>query len=535
MTGFGLVAPIHASADYDNTLTHIGIGEDLHSADNDAFRIAYGRQLDALARATGQRSLDLANASGFFSREGFSADRLNAVLPTVAHIATAYNAAPDAVARTTFALGENMGVDDHALGGALSAIAIAGKQADLPFERLAPLFPEVASMAGQLGVRGRSGVDDLASLLAVMRKNTGTEGEAVTDTRAFIQAITSPHTARRFAGYGVDLFGVENNARRQGLDPMMAVLQQVNRITRGGSDTQAMGTLFNNQEDRAFATAILRHMDQFTAIRQKVAAANSSVIDKDFDTGLQSTLIRLQAFEDALAQLERRIGTGFVPIMNVMTKGLHGLTIAFEFMDKYVPGLSTGIIGIVGGFLALATVLGVIGAAGAPIAAAFGLIGAIFGTTALAAGGVVVAVAGIGLALVGAGYVIYRNWTSIKASFTSFDSWLSGWVSGISGSIGRFASALGNMLLAGLRAPFEGVMRELHQLDAWFANSQVGHAVARMIGPGNGPVGAVAAGGGGNQVHLHVSHDPGLAVRPVSQGPARVTVHPDRGRMTGRP
>lgn len=242
-----MLAPVHTAAEYNNDLAHIGIGLDLHGQANRDFITSYGMRLDALARQTGQRSMDLAEAAGFFNRKGYAGAKLDAVLPTVARISTAYNAAPEAVAKTTFALQENLGINDTNLSGSLASIAIAGKQTDLPFEALAPLFPQVAASAGQLGVKGRSGVNDLAAALAVVRKSTGMEGEAATDTRAFIQSITSTFAAKRFENYGVDLFGVEDNARKKGLDPIEAVLQQVNRITRGDQDRKALGDLFHNE------------------------------------------------------------------------------------------------------------------------------------------------------------------------------------------------------------------------------------------------------------------------------------------------
>ncbi|MFT9399799.1 phage tail tape measure protein [Acetobacter sp.] len=546
--GFGVLAPVHAAAEYDNDLAHIGIGLDLHGAANQRFMAAYGRRLDALARETGQRSPDLAAAAGFFNREGYSSNRLDAVLPQVAHISTAYNAAPDAVAKTTFALQENLGINDKALSGALASIALAGKSADLPFEKLAPLFPQVAAAAGQLGVKGRSGVNDLAAEMAVVRKSTGTEGEAATDTRAFIQAITSPHTAKRFAKYGVDLFGVEENARKGGLDPIEAVMQQVNRITRGGQNRKALGELFNNEQDRAFTQAILMHMDQYQEIKKRVSAASPEVINEDFKTGLESTLIRLHAFEDGLAQLERRVGTAFVPVLNIGTKALHGMTAGFDWLNEHAHGLGTGLTAGVGSVLALTAGFGALGAVMIPLkaglafinAATGGLLGKFaalglrlvklpFGMIArsllwVARGALLVAteLTPVGWAITAvaaaatAGYLAWKNWDKIKPMLSSLGHWISQW-----------AQWLGSV-----------IMSPLHSMDAWFNSTSMGKSMDRWLAHPNVP-GTVSAGGAGSQTGgqfgLHVSHDPGLNVRQTSGRPGLVHIAPDRGRMVAQP
>lgn len=516
--GFGVLAPIHAAAEYDNDLAHIGIGLDLHGAANQQFMAAYGRRLDALARDTGQTSPELAAAAGFFNREGYSSTRLDAVLPQVARIATAYNAAPDAVAKTTFALQENLGIKDTDTSGALAAIALAGKSADLPFEKLAPLFPQVAAAAGQLGVTGRSGVNDLAAAMAVVRKSTGTEGEAATDTRAFIQAITSPHTAKRFAKFGVDLFGTEENARKGGLDPIEAVMQQVNRITHGGQDRKALGELFNNEQDRAFTQAILMHMDQYQQIKARVSAATPEVINKDFETGLQSTLIRLHAFEDALTQTERRVGTAFVPVLNVATTVLHGLTIAFDGLDQHTHGLSTSLIAGVGSVLAITAALGALGAVLIPLRAGLVLIRSLMSFSSLASlpallNPVSLAIIGV-TAAVAAGYLAWRNWDKIKPMLSSLGSWISGWAKTIGGYI----------------------MAPLHTLDQWINNSSIGQAMDKWLAHPAVPA-AVSASSGtqGGQFGLHVSHDPALNVRQTSGKPGLVSITPDRGRMVAVP
>lgn len=537
--GFGVLAPVHAAAEYDNDLAHIGIGLDLHGQANRDFITSYGMRLDALARQTGQRSTDLAAAAGFFNREGYAGAKLDAVLPTVARIATAYNAQPEAVAKTTFALQENLGINDKNLSGSLASIAIAGKQADLPFEALAPLFPQVAASAGQLGVKGRSGVNDLAAALAVVRKSTGTEGEAATDMRAFIQSITSSFTAKRFENYGVDLFGVEDNARKKGLDPIEAVLQQVNRITRGGQDRKALGELFHNEQDRAFFQAILTHIDQYEAIKKKVSAASPEIISQDFDTGLQSTLIRVQAFEDALGQLERRIGAAFVPVLNVATRVLHGLTVAFDWLDKSFHGLASVITGVVGAVLGLTAGLGAFGAIMIPLRAGLSLVNAVtagwlfrlFGLRSILAlvgralVGFLIAIGPIGWAILGvttaviAGYEAWKHWDKIKPYLQALGHWIASW-----------ASWLGDKLMW----PFR-------QLQAFFQSSTFKQwsdkAGAAFAQPGL-QESMLAANGvpsqHGGKFELHVTHDPGVKVRQTS-GPQRASIKPDRGRMVAIP
>ncbi|MCW4589091.1 phage tail tape measure protein, partial [Gluconacetobacter entanii] len=569
-TGFGIVMPVRAAAEYDNDLTHIGIGLNLHGADNTRFAATFGRDIDRLARDTGQRGTDLAAAAGYFSREGYTLDQIKAVLPTVAHIATAYNAAPDGVAKTTFAMQENMGISAAEMPGALSAVALAGKSADLPFEKLAPLFPQVAAQAGALGVRGRDGLNDMAAALAVMRKNTGTEGEAVTDMRAFLQTITSSHTAKRFQKYGVDLFGVLNDARKRGLDPMMEVLGKVNDITHGGDNLKAVGELFNNEQDRGFVNALLHHLrgeQGYFAIRQKVGSADPAMVDEDFRTGMHSTLTELQAFEESLSQLERRIGHGFVPILKVATIGLHGITEGFDWLDQHVPGATTAIVGTVGGMLALATAMGAVGAVAGPMRAGFALFRTVLAPVAGLLGGVSLATAGVvlGLAALTAGVVaaalyvshnltrishafdagghgitgtLRGTWNVAKLVFNDFTTWLDSWGGGLGTKLHNIVVGVGRIFGAAFRLMLDGIKSQFASLDQAFTNSWLGR---QIMGGGVQPAPAIPgaparpAAQPSAPIGLHVSHDPGVRVRQTSGPRGAVQIRPDRGRMIAQP
>lgn len=569
-TGFGLVMPVKAAAEYDNDLTHIGIGLNLHGQANVDFASAEGRRLDMLARQTGQRSEELAAAEAFLGREGYTGARLRNVMPDIATIGTAYNARPDAVARTAFSMQQNIGIKDPDLRGALASASVAGKLADMPMEELAPLFPELAAAAGGMKVHGRQGLDDILAALAVSRKSAGSLGQAVSNERQFIEATTSNAGVKNFAKLGIDIRKYRAAAIHKGIDPFEATLQAVNVLTHGGQNEEAMATLFHNVMDKTFATAMMAHITGDPAhgewgyldIKKRLGEATPKDVTKDFDTGIKSTKIVLDAFEGSLSQLERRIGHGFVPILKVATAALHGLIGMFDWLDQHIPGATSAIVGTTGGMLALATAMGAIGAIAGPLKAGFALfrvalapIAGLLGGVSLATAGVVIGVAALVAGVVAAALYVSRNltrigqafdaggkgitgalkgtWNVAKMVFNDFTHWLDGWGGGLGTKLHALVAGIGRILAAPLAGMFHWAMDEFHALDNAFASSWIG----RHMGMGGmPPAPAVAGGGSASSIHLHVSTDDGVKVRqkPGTRA-SNVTLHQNNGRMIAQP
>lgn len=545
--GFGVLAPVHAAAEYDNDLTHIGITLGKTGQDNVVFAHDLGQRINKIAQQTGQRSTDLVKAASFFSMEGYSLDRIMSFTPTVAKISTAYNAAPEAVAKTAFALQENLGIDEKTLPKGLAEVARVGKEAALPMEQLAPLFPVVAAQAGRLGVHGTEGLSGLAGMLAVIRKSTGSEGQATAYLNQFMTTLTSKHAQHRFSKYGVDMIGVIENAEKAGTNPLEDVLGSIQKIANKTTRLRAVADLFGNEQDIGAASALLKHFDQYESIKTKIGQTSPEMITKDYDTGLQSTLIRVQAFEDALGQVERQIGTAFVPVLNVGTKALYLISNTFVWLDKHVHGAATAMVTGVGAVLGLTAALGALGAVMIPLKAGFTLVDALtagwlsrlarlgvsiikmpfarLGSLLMWIGrlgvGVVAGLGPVGIAIaavtaaVTVGYLAWKNWDKIKPMLTSLGNWISGW-----------AQWLGHIL-----------MQPLHDMEEWFASTKIGHAMdswmAHPSAPSPVPAGMPA--GSGAQFGLHVTHDPGLAVRQTSGPRGSVSIAPDRGRMVNNP
>lgn len=474
MATLAMLEPVHAAAEYDNDLTHIGIGLGLHGSANTEFMRQFGARMDALARETGQSSPALVEAAGFLGREGYTGDRLNAVLPTVARIATAYTSNPHDVAQSAFSIHEGLKISDGGLQRSLASMAMAGKVADMPMEELSSMFPQVVSQAAAFGVHGQKGLDNLLSALAIVRKNTGSLGTAVADLGQLLVVPQSTAGVKNFAKLGVDINKVKADTLKSGGDPLQVLLETIDRVTDHTQNSKAMQTLFHNVQDRAAAAAIIQHWKGdpshgdfgYTDVQKRLQNTTPADVDEDFKTGLGSTKIRLQAFNESLGELNRRVGEGFVPTLNVMTSALNHVNKAFEWMDQSVPGSTSAIIGSIGAVLGLTAATAALGVVWGPLKAGFTLVttalrgialaeagataglASFLGVSTAAASGIVAAFVGIGIAIAD----IALHWSRFSGSFRTLGHGLM-----------EEARGLGNVLAGALHFDWQRILAGMGQ------------------------------------------------------------------------
>lgn len=542
VSGFELVEPVEQAAEFDNNLNHVGIGLQKHGDALKKFVANEKLFIDRTARETGQLGTKLAESEFFLSSEGYRGDRLHSVIPTVARISTAYNADPQEVAKTAFALHENLGIaDGEDLNGALASLAVAGKQAHIPFEELAQQFPELATGAAGLGLKGRGSVDDIMAMLAVARKSSGSLQKAVTDTRQFFTDLNQPTATKELAKFGINSFAIQQNALSHHADPVIAVLDAVRKVAvnRDGSlRADVIGTLFRNHEAKNFVQAMLMHPDEYQKINQKLHGAGGSELDADYQSGRGTLLIQVQEFHEAIGQLMRRLGDDFAPTLHLVTVSVDGVNQAFEFLDKALPGLSPVLIGSVGAFLGLTTVLAAVGAVSTAVSAGFGVLAAVMGVLSWPVVLTVAGIAAVGVAL----YECWKHWDKIKPVLLAVGS-------AIEGFINKVWNAIPSSIRSGLGWVWKTEGAALSSAASLFHGDKGAHSPASpRLAPANGahPAAAPVAvqrlapavpSGRDSRIQLRIHADPGLNVRAESSTghPLDVHTHGGLNSMMGRP
>lgn len=408
---------------------------------------------------------------------------------------------------------QNLGVRDTQLGAAYDIMAKAGKLGRFEVDDLAKALPGLASRAGALGMSGLDGVRRISAQAQIARESARDADEAANNLLNFYDKLSSGETQRKFAKMGLSVEGVFAQSKAEGTDFVDAMLDEIGRLTKGGTDAFAMSALFEDRQARQGAAALVRERAKLQAIYAGTGNA-SGTLDTDFANIASTTKFGLDRFAAGLERVGIAFGRAFGPMLGDAAMGLATLMERFANFAERNPAVIRTIGLLVGGFIGLkAAVLGgawvmgsVIGSIGGFITRLTGLwratLGARMALAMLARFGlgailavswpVAAAIAAIGLGLAW----IIAKWDGIKAFFSGFAK---GFAQEMGPALSAFSGAWDTLKVA--MAPLEPLFAKVREAFGWIFGppavegwSSAGEVIGRIVGRMARIIGVLAEG-----------------------------------------
>lgn len=342
MQGAALIAPagmaVNAAAKKQDTIRDIAITGDMSTDDEAKLSLAVRN----IAKESNQLQTDVLQgmqvltAGGVQSRtelEGYGAE--------LARVATASRASMDDLGATTLALRDNLGITKDQIRDSFNILATGGKEGLVELKDMAKFLPQMAPTFASMGITGNKAVAEIASALQIARKGAGTNDEAATNMRNYLQKIFSPDTVKNFSDAGIDLKASLKRMQKDGVGAfegsMMLVMQYlqdkspkaasefkkamaiedaakreqaVQRIT----EAYALSDIFRDMQALNFIRPMMMQMDEYKAIRDKaLASAKDDVIGQDFDKRMASPVEKAKRMRVELEAATESLGNALLP------------------------------------------------------------------------------------------------------------------------------------------------------------------------------------------------------------------------------
>jgi hypothetical protein len=396
VAGYSIYAPTQAYAGYENIARHSAITEGLSgpAAEAEAKRLMGVFNHDAIE--TGQPSEGISHAYQDLIQMGIAPKRAEALLPFHSRAATAYNTTTEAMDPAVFALSDSFKIDETGFAGALASMALASKSGRFKFEDFSHYMPGIGGDFSKLGMTGRGSADIAFASLETVMKNAADPSQGAANFKDFMNAMTSPHSARSFAldsrgmapetkamlakyhVKGINLPKLLEDARHKGIDPLTAVVRTLSSVTAGlppDVKAEVLGAYLGNQQARDAAQSLISHPDEYKELLNRLHGADTGMLDRDFDTAHAAPKITNDTGAEVGKQLERRVGEGFEPIITRLTDAGKSLLGVIDGLDTKFPGLGDAVLAVTGGMLALVTAMGALGLVAPSVAAGAALLG----------------------------------------------------------------------------------------------------------------------------------------------------------------
>ncbi len=486
--GAALLGGIREYAEYENIIRHMGITQGLHGAALDADIAHWTSVLNGDALNTGQSSMGLAHAATGLITQHIPPAVVEQLMHAHSVAATAYNVDPDAMGQAMGALYTNFGIAPDQMEGALGAMAVAAKQAHFDVGSMSKYLPQITGQLSSWGMHGRGAADSIFAGLEVAIRTAQDPAQAATNYTDLISYMGSGFAARSFGKAGIDLHAITHRAVQNGKNPLDAVLDELANKTKGMSPDEVsnyIGKAIHNQQARMAVIALLQHRDEYDRIKTLLDKVSGDVVHADFAEAMRDPIIQVRVFSELVTQLGRRLGEGFTPVLYRINEGLQLLAQGFDRMNTHFPRATGVVLEAVGGFLALAAVVGVVSF----------VLPAIVTTVQLLAGVLVAILSPIGLvvaAIGAAAYLIYEHWDGVvwffqelwrevQQVFQRFVDWVDSWSGGaMTAAINGIKSDWSQMT-----AYFEALIRSWEKPFEDFAAKIENSAVGRLLGYGH--------------------------------------------------
>ncbi|EPY01351.1 phage tail tape measure protein [Magnetospirillum fulvum] len=345
----GIGSALNQASDFEHELKQAGITADMTNEQIAGLK----DQLRGLAvpERTNQSMQELLKGFSALVSAGMDKDKTSAMVEALGRTATAAQANVDDLAKTAFVLNDTLGVAPEGMGKALDQLAFAGKQGAFELKDMARYFPTLGAAAKGLGLQGTEAVTTLGAALQIAKKGAADPSEAANNMKNFMAKIMAPETLKKFKEHGVDLVKVRNEAIAKGGNPFEALLEQVNKKTKGGQ-VDLLGQFFGDMQVQDFLKPMLANLEEYKRLKGDIAGA-SGTVDTDFARMMETNKELLKGFNSQLGKLGEAVGSALLPPFNMALKAITPVVTVLGDMANSSPTATAAIVSVGAAFTLL--------------------------------------------------------------------------------------------------------------------------------------------------------------------------------------
>lgn len=374
--GAPFLASVKQSAKFEAGLRDIAITGNLKAKDE----IALGETLRQAALSTNQGHEAIMQGVNTLVAQGMNATEAGKYASLLGKTSTATGAEMNDLAKMMYSLSNNLDIKGEAnLKEALNRAAYGAKLGQFELKAMASALPSLASTFAAKGIKGQEALTQIIASLEVGRGAAGTDGEAVTNLVNWMSHMNTDHTTKAYQKAGVDYQKSMQKMVADGYSSYEASLQIADKFITGKGDafmaewkkagekgdesaqrqlmeSFGLNEVFTDIQTINHLLAMRQNWDKYQQNKKDMGSQQAlGTIDEDYIRRAQTMQKAWERFTTQITDVAITVGAAFLPALSDMLDGLAPVVRGFGEWAKANPDVLRGIVGLVGGMVALRT------------------------------------------------------------------------------------------------------------------------------------------------------------------------------------
>ena len=378
--GVAIGAPVFASikqaANFESELRDIAITGNLSKKQE----ITLGAQIRQAALNTNQSTSSIIEGVNTLVAAGMDANKAGQYSALLGKVSTATNADMKDLAGMVYSMSETLGIKgDAAIKEAFNRAAFGGKLGRFELKDMAKALPEMTSAFAAKGIKGQDALTQIIASLEVGREGAGSGDEAVTNMRNWLAHMNSGTTADAYGKAGVKYQESMQKYVADGYSSYEASLMIANKfIDKKGKDFMAkwkqagakgdaeaqqrlmesfgLNEVFKDIQTINHLLSMRQGWDKYQSNKKDMGSQRAlGTIDEDYLKRVDTANKAWEKFVGQISDVAITIGSVFLPAVNNTLASLGPMVTAFGSWAAQHPQVISGVVGLVGGMVALRT------------------------------------------------------------------------------------------------------------------------------------------------------------------------------------
>lgn len=374
--GAPFLASVKQAAKFEAGMRDIAITGNLKAEEE----IALGNTLRQAAISTNQGHEAIMQGVNTLVAAGMDPKKAGGYAALLGKTATATNASMEDLAGMVYSFSETLGIKgEKAIKEAFNRAAFGGKLGRFELKDMARALPELTASFAAKGIMGQEALTQIIASLEVGREGAGSGEEAVTNLRNWMSKMMARETGAAYEKVGVDYQQSMQNLVADGYSSYEASLEIAQKFIASRGDAfmeqwKAAGAKGDEAAQRKMMESFglsevfvdiqtINHLlamrqgwNKYQQNKQEMGSKQAlGTIDEDYIKRAQAMQKAWERFTAQITDVAITVGNAFLPALSDMLDGLGPAVRAFGDWAKANPGVLRGVVGLVGGMLALRT------------------------------------------------------------------------------------------------------------------------------------------------------------------------------------